>query len=539
MTKKITLFNKFHILQRTFYLFLIVSVTLLTVFIVDYWVSKYIEREINDRITLLNGRAESIKVTLLSRTLKVKSLEWASTTDSSNLRQHSLRVKTLTAKGISLYELFARNTVVFNQVTIDSGKFQFDRSSKSIFPKQGDLAAPTFKFKSILLKSIESQITLDSVVSFYALLNCKLQDVSIAKKVASKIDYGVKSIEGQVTNISISRHQGMYGLTIGNIGFNTETGLITIDSTLVIPNFTKFEFAKQPDGKPGRLNLSIPQVTITGIDFSRLADTTWVASKIEIKSFDLYYFKDKRFTTIPKKNKPLPMVAFLNLPYTIKVDSITVHNSHVVYEEFPKTGIESGTISIDAINAVFTDFNNRIEKGDPTFATLQTNALLMNSGRINATFQFPLDGSPAYHAKGSVSEMSFDQLNPILKSVADVRVESGYLNTLTFNYTYTDLASKGLLEVDYKDLYVTILNKNKESTNQVKTLVANTFVKSKIDQTHTAVRRSAVIDIERDRTKSIFNIWTKSLLDGLKRSMLGGFVKKDKKKRSDEIRKKD
>jgi hypothetical protein len=279
-------------------------------------------------------------------------------------------------------------------------------------------------------------------------------------------------------------------------------------------------------------------VAITGIDFNKLADTTWVASKIEIQSFDLYFFKDKRFSLLANDHKPLPMVAFLNLPYSIKVDSILIHQSHIIYEEFPKAAVEPGAISFDNINATLTNFNNRIEKNDPSFATMQTSALLMNSGLIQATFQFPLDGSPTYHAKGSVSKMSFDQLNPILKSVADVRVETGYLNMLTFHFNYTDYVSKGLLQVDYEDLHVTILDKNKETTNQVKTLVANVFVKSNVDQTHTPVRRSAVIDIERDRTKSIFNVWSKSVLDGLKRSMLGGFVKKDKKKRSIEVTKK-
>ncbi len=536
MKRVIIIFNKFHILRKTLYFILIVCLTLLVVFIADYRISKYIEQEIQDRITLINAKAESIQVTLFRRTLKVKSLEWASNSDSSNLRQHSLRVKTLTARGISLYELFINNTIQFDKVTIDSGKFQFDRSSSSIFPKPGNLASPTFKFQTILLNAIETQVTLDSLVSFYALLNCTLKDLSIAKKEASKVDYRVKSLEGTINKVNISRQQGLYGLTIANILFNTDTGIITIDSTLLIPNYKKYKFAHRAEGQSGRINISIPQVRMTGIDFKQLADTICLISKIEINSFDLYYFKDKRFA-LSLNNKPLPMVNFLKLPYSIRVDTIQIRNSHLVYEEFPKAGIESGSISFNNIQATLTNLNNRIRKDEPIMANLQATALLMNSGRINANFQFPLDGSLTYRAQGTISELPFSKLNPILKSIVDVRVESGYLNLLTFNFNYTDRVSKGLMQVDYEDLHVIILNKNKESTNSIKTLIVNVFVKGKIDQSQTKVQRSAVIDIERDRTKSIFNVWSKSVLDGLKRSMLGGFVRKDKKRKSAEVTK--
>lgn len=530
MHNKISFFKKFKIVRKTSYLLLIISLTLLTVFLIDFWLSRYIEKEINTRIELLDAKAESIRVTLLSRTLCVKSLAWASTSDSSNLRQHSLRIKTLTAKGISLYELFANNTIIFNSVIIDSGKFQFDRSSKSIFPKAGDFETPVFKFKSILLKSVETQVTLDSLVSFSAVLNCELKEILIEKSLTTTIGYSAKSAEGAVSKISMSRHEGMYGMTIANIYFNTDAQQLTFDSTLVIPNYEKYEFAHRAGRQVERLNLSIPKISITGIDFHRLADTAWIASKVEIVSLDLYSFKDKRVTDLPKKMKAMPMETFLNLPYFIKVDTLLIHQSHIVVEEFPETGVESGMVTIDNLNGIITNLNNRIKEGDQPYATLMASALLMNDGLINATFRFPLDGTPTYQAEGSVSRMSFASLNPILKSMADVRVESGYMNNLTFNFHYTDHVSKGLLQVDYEDLHIIALDKNKKSTNEFKTLMINSFVKTNIDQEKTAVRRSATIDIQRDRTKSIINVWAKSVLDGLKNSMIKSFAKKSKQK---------
>jgi hypothetical protein len=538
MKKRITLFNKYHILQMTFYLLLILTVSILSLFIVDYQLSKYIERAIHDRIELLNGKAEAIKVTLFSRTLKVKSFSWASTSDSTNLRQHSIRIGTLTASGINLYELLKNNTIIFDRMIIDSGKFQFDRSSKTIFTKPDDFESPVFKFTSIRLKSVKTQVTLDSLVSFSCTLNGELKEVYIEKSPTAAINYSLKSAEGTIEKMSMSRHEGMYGLTIARILFNTDEQNLIIDSVLVIPNYEKYEFAHKAGRQIGRLNLSVPRISINGINFQRMADSVWAASKVIIESFDLYSFKDKRVSDMPKIIKEMPMAFFLNLSYSIKVDTIVIDKGHIVVEEFPESGIESGIVTFDDLSGSITHLNNRIREGDIPYATLQAKALLMNQGRINATFQFPLDGSATYRAEGTVSRMPFAALNPLLKGLADIEVESGYLNNLIFNFNYTDYVSRGLLQVEYDDLHIVVLNKNEKSTNEFKTLLVNTFVKTNIDHKGTPIQNSAEIDIKRDRSKFIFNVWAKSVLDGLKNSMLKSFAKNSRQKKTENRRSK-
>jgi hypothetical protein len=537
MKERITLFNRFHILRRTFYVILTITLFLLTLFIIDYQLSKYIERAIIDRIELLNGKAEDVKVTLFSRTLKVKSFAWASTSDSSNLKQHSIRIGTLTARGINLFELFKTHTIIFDRVIIDSGKFQFDRSSKTIFTKSGDFESPVFKFTSIQLKSVQTQVTLDSLVSFSSLLNCELKEVYIEKSPTAAISYSIKSAGGTITKISMSRHEGMYGLTISSIQFNTDVQNLIIDSILVIPNYEKYDFAHKAGRQVGRLNLSVPRVSINGLNFHKMADSVWTASQVEIESFDLYSFKDKRVAEKPRI-KEMPMAFFLTLPYSINVDTVLIHKGHVVVEEFPETGIESGVVTFDDLSATLTHLNNRIKEGDLPYATLQAKALLMKQGQINATFQFPLDGSAIYRAEGTVSRMSFTALNPLLKGLADIQVESGYLNNMKFNFNYTDYISKGLLQVEYENLHIIVLNKNEESTNEFKTLLVNTFVKTHVDQNENLVQKSAAIDIKRDRSKFIFNVWAKSVLDGLKNSMLKSFAKNSRQKNKENRRSK-
>ena len=145
----------------------------------------------------------------------------------------------------------------------------------------------------------------------------------------------------------------------------------------------------------------------------------------------------------------------------------------------------------------------------------------MGTGKVKALFQLPLDGSSIYTAKGSISNMSFKELNPVLTSLANVRVESGYLKDLTFDFRYNEFTSKGTINIDYDNLQLIRLNTNKRSTNEIKTFFMNVFVRDERNKSLTPAKKNGLIDIERDRKRYIFNVWLRSILSGLKSTLLG------------------
>ena len=119
----------------------------------------------------------------------------------------------------------------------------------------------------------------------------------------------------------------------------------------------------------------------------------------------------------------------------------------------------------------------------------------------------------------AISEMPFAELNQALINAAELRIESGYLNRLAFNFNYTDFSSVGKIEINYKDLKLIGLKKDK-GINGLKTLLLNVFIKNDKTRLLPKAERTGTINIERDRKKFIFNFWWKSILDGLKSSIL-------------------
>ena len=482
----------------------------------------YIEEKIQEKINEQNIKVSSVEVNLISGSVEIKKLEWEIFEDTLKSPFHSFKINTLNIQGINLYELLVNNKILIKEIVLDSGKIKYNtkltRNKLEIFPKKYS----ELKCTSIALNHIETKIMTDTVEALSTLLHLNITDASVKVDSTNTIHYSIKQSDGFAESINFSRNEGMYGSTIKKISFNTALEEITIDSILLIPNFSKFKFARYLGEQTSRLNISFPKLIIEGVAFKNLLDSVLIIRKIRIPSFDLYSFKDKRLPFLNTENVPLPMESFLGLPWKVKIDSILIANSRITIEEYPEKGDELTLVTFTGVNALFTGLNNRISKDDLPTALLQANGNLMGSARINAVFQFPLDGSPTYTAKGEILKFSLTELNPVFVPIANIRIESGFLNSLSFDFAYTDLRSKGTLDIDYENLRLLVLNKGDMQTHKLKTLLINLVLKKNRDQSGLNAKAVGVIDIERDRNRYIFNVWWKSVLDGLLSCMAWG-----------------
>ena len=487
-------------------------------FIAGAFLTNYLQRAIRDGLNKQNGQASSITVNLFTRSIRVTDLEWKSEKDSINNKHHLIKAKSISLNRVGIYQLLQNKSIHFHELVIDSGYLHFDKSKDTTNQSRSNPAYDEFNIKNIRLNNATLHITSDSIEIASAYVNGRLTDFKI--KLDSSTIYSAKTSELLIEKIQISRFSEMYGGRASRILISTANQSVEIDSLLLIPNYDKYDFAHKTGEQTARISLSIPHVMIKGLQFDKIFENSIIASQVEIHRFDLYSFKDKRMPFLRKEPIPLPMASFIKLPWHISFDSTIITQSHISIEEFPEAGITTGIITFDNVNASLTKLDNRIKNNENPYTTLYATGLIMGTGKIKAEFQLPLDGKSPYKATGSVSNISFTQFNDMLKT-ADLRAESGQLNNLTFNFNYNDEKSQGNLEIDYEDLRIAVLNKNKNSTHTVKTILINAVVRSNKNQSKAPIKRMGVIDAERNRQKFLFNFWWISILDGLKSAMTG------------------
>lgn len=481
----------------------------------------YAEKKIVEKIEASNGSVTSATVSLLSRSISVVNFEWSSPPDSLLSKPHVIKIKNMGVSGIGLYNLLVNKTVDINKILLDSGEINFNAAHQNNSQKKKQSSKyKNFSIGKIELSNIDTHVFSDSTLNVSALSNITLKDVSVTLDSTVAPLYDAKSIQISILDININRNEGLYGVSADRFAYDSELKEMTIDSARLIPNYEKYEFAKQVGKQTDRINVSIPQLLIKGIDYRKLFDTAFVARKIEIHSFDLKTFRDKRIPFYREGTVPMPMESFIGLPIDIKVDSITIHESQITIEEIPEDRTESIVVPFDHVNAVFSSLNNRIKGNDNPKAELNASGVSFGGSSVNATFLFPLDGSPSYHATGSITHLPLKSLNPILLVMGDIQIESGNLNSLSFDFSYSDFASKGHVETIYENLSVTSLKDNKNLVSGIKTFLINLIVKEDKPKEMAKRKRTGEIDTPRDRKRFIFKVWWKSILDGLKDSIL-------------------
>ena len=105
--------------------------------------------------------------------------------------------------------------------------------------------------------------------------------------------------------------------------------------------------------------------------------------------------------------------------------------------------------------------------------------------------------------------------------MALIKIKSGRINSLNFNFTGHNTAAKGTVVMTYDNLKVDVLKRDK-NTNDIKkrglvTLVANFVVKN--DNPMNGTLRESNPEYERNEYKSFFNLVWKTLYTGMKETV--------------------
>lgn len=487
----------------------------------------YLEKKIKEKISLANGHVSAVQVDLFARSIHLRNLHW-SAIDSSSAYQDHLSLKNVRVRGIGLLALLFNQHIVIRHLELDSGSIVYNTHTRpsraATEPVMGFL-----RINTIALHSIHIRVQDDSLTLFSGNLQGEMSRLILEKDSIHAARYSLKSADLKIDTFQYTPIGGEYTTRVQQIAVNTKKRQVILNSLLLIPLYGKYEFANRLGEQRARLNVSIPKLIVNGWEWEKLLEKSFAATSLHLQSLNLYSFKDKRLPFLRTSVIPLPMESFAKLEWPIRIDSVFIHSAEITIETFPEQGKTSGILSFNRLNAILTGLNNRWKTGDARYAVLHAKALLMNAGLIQAQFHFPQDGSEVYTAKGSISKLELTNLNDVLGKMVNLRITSGYLEDLSFNFRYTDYTSKGSLDMAYRDLHILGLDKNKTSTNQIKTLLIRVFTPRFKSKSAPLSKAIGSIDVQRNRQKFVLNLWWISILDGIQSSIMGNGMTSKKK----------
>ncbi len=450
--------------------------------------------------------------------------------DTTCLQPEFLSAGEVRLKGLGLFSLLFKKLVSFKSLVINDPHLTIRRHS-SLLPDSGESA------ENGGLDLHVHELRLNAVrIDYYDSGSCNLltniQTDIFASQVSmhggEKSTFKTDLVSVYNTTIQLPRHY--YNLNVRKASLDFSKRSIVIDTFRVIPQLSKVAFGQQVGREIDRVDGVIPYVRFNDVDLSLRDSIFFRAAEGNIQGF-VKFFRDKRLLR-KKVYKPLPHAQLRSLPFGIVIDTLKIEKSYIEYEEFPEDSEVSGRVYFDDLYGVIANINSDSRLTDGT-TTVDAKARFMGAGHVRMHSVFPWKTDSPCLTEGTLTNMDLPSLNPILEPMANMKIESGNLESLTFRFTYNTIRARGTAELNYRDLRVVSFKDEEKIENlkkrarkkdpealrkdNFKTFIINAFViRRNLTDKVASDKRTGDIDFQRDETRSIFNYWWKSVFSGVK-----------------------
>ncbi len=340
-------------------------------------------------------------------------------------------------------------------------------------------------------------------------------------------------------SVSIDLPDSLNTLKIGAIDFNQEDSVLQIKNIEIVPRYSRLALGQQRDYQIDWIKIYSKELLFRGIDIPRaIKDREIMARSLSIDSLHLEVFRDKRLKFDEEQTKNLPHELFRKQGRFFSIDTVIATRSRIIYEEFPIDGSRPAVILFGNVNAVLTpltndvDLLNKVNRKGRSILTM--NGKLMDSGNIDARVVFDINSkNDHFTLTGKMGAFDLTKLNPLTEALASVNIRSGQVESLQMEATANDDFATGEMRFRYQGLRVQVLNrKNQQASGMgpaITTFFANTFVLRKNNNKPILLRKGDIF-FERDKSKTIFNYWSKIFFSGIVSSVGAKSHKKDLKK---------
>ena len=341
---------------------------------------------------------------------------------------------------------------------------------------------------------------------------------------AAGVPYQADSAAIKLSKGSFFQENGLVGIDADSVSAMYPSGEVAFSGIRIYSLHDKYELSQVTGHQIDWLALEIGSIIFQVTDATAaVREKKLTVPSVTINGLRGLVFKDKRWPFPDRPDRAMPHQMIAGIPFPLVIDSVLLKESSIVYEEFAEKATESGHVAFRQLEAKLSPLRNDTSM----MARLEASAMVMGNGRLEVRFDIPLrNGAGTYVASGSLGQMEMKSVNQILRHSAGVSVESGRVDQLEFSFTYDEDRSSGEVQFAYSDLKVQLLDRGGEGViSDVGEDIGSWFVNSFVAKTHNTPGdkfRTGVIAMERNKKKSIFNYWWKSLFSGLKSSITPG-----------------
>lgn len=321
---------------------------------------------------------------------------------------------------------------------------------------------------------------------------------------------------------------GNYSLTTRNFNYKTKfynlsasllklnRNVVQVSDFVVKPTVSRAQFIRMIPTEKDLYDVKVSQIEAKG-KWDLVSDNKFLdITNVTLNKLDANIFRSK----IPKDDlseKPMYSELLRSIKFPMFVNNLDIKNSLLVYEEDTKKSDGPGKLTFSNFNLNVKNLNSGKMKGKPTQVPITISCQFMNASPMKVNWSFDTANmNDAFAISGNISDLPASRINPFIEPYLKVRA-TGLISDLIFDFKGTKRGIYGNMKMVNKDLKISVLKQTGEK-DKILSAIANVFVRTDSGKYPESVE---VEEVERDNTKSFFNLFWRGIEQGLKKTLIG------------------
>ncbi len=320
---------------------------------------------------------------------------------------------------------------------------------------------------------------------------------------------------------TVNTSDSLYRFKVGEIEIQTKNQAMQLKNLQFVPRVPVQTFYKKVKHQQDRFEVTTEQISFNEVDWwSIMGEESLLVKKVAMHNGAIKIFNDKSqpVDTRSKLNK-YPHQLLMKLPFTLKLDTLTVNNLDFSYTELNPKSDEKGTLYFDNIQAMITNITNDKEQiNTDHLMRIRAKAVFMKKSPVTAGFIFDLakfkNGN--FNVTASLGALQAEALNPITVPLGMLKVNTVNIKSLDVSMKGDNYQGTGTVKMIYEDLNITALKSSGDTLKKrgLLSFIANTFVIKKENPYKNKPIRVETVSYPRNTQKSFFNLVWKTIFTG-------------------------
>lgn len=495
----------------------LIVLILLVNFGLNFWLNRQLPKIINEKnrtpyiITYKN-----LKIDLLSKNIKASELTISPKRKSKDcLKKFGIyaKIESIEITDFKIWNLIFSNRIKANSIKINTPEvFLYKNTQKAINNSKSISSDVVKPFQEIILVS---NITLNKgtlkIINNYKNktildlknLELKIDGIVITDDILkNKIPFKFSNYELKADSIYY-RVSDVYHLRIKELLANTKN--LTIKKFKLDSEYSRKQFVRNLAKEKDLFTLKSEIIKVNNIDWGFKDEKIFVhANSIRINQLTANIYRNK-LPADDLSKKPFYSKLLRDLKFPLKVDTLAIRNSLLVYEEELTFEKGPGVLIFKDFNLTASQIQSGYKQKKLADVKIYIDCKFMKDSpfKVNWTFNV-LDSKDRFMMHGIVSNLNTPDLYRFTKPYMNATTQ-GIFDELKFTIKGNNFNSYQDASLKYHDLKVTLYRKKSpEKKNKLKSAVANLILKN--DSNGEIIHTKATV--ERIPEKSFFNfLW--------------------------------